>query len=304
MLPGSLDLAVAYLSDQAHSAVERALRVIGLRPEQIRRIASDQQFRLPVNSLAAAVAQDRRAGLQPFCVIANAGTTNSGAVDPLDELADLCASESLWLHADGAYGAAAVICERGRAALRGLGRVDSLALDPHKWLFQPFECGCVLVRDVARLKAAFRVMPEYLRDVHRGEEEIHPCDYGIQLTRGFRALKLWYSLKTFGMTAFRNAVSRGFELAELAESELRTYPDCRIVSPAQMAIVCFRFGEGEAAQTNVVEGMLRDGYAFLTSTKLHDEACLRLCTINPRTTEGDIRETIRRIAVLARASDR
>lgn len=300
MVPGSLDPAVAYLSDQTHSSVERALRVIGLRPEQIRRIASDRQFRLPMQSLAAAVQHDSRAGLLPFCVIANAGTTNSGAVDPLEELADFCTRERLWLHADGAYGAAAVICERGRAALSGLERVDSLALDPHKWLFQPFECGCVLLRDVELLNSAFRVMPEYLRDVYRGEEETHPCDYGIQLTRGFRALKLWYSLKAFGMTAFRDAVSRGFELAELAELELGRYPDCRIVSPAQMAIVCFRFAEGEAAQSHVVEGMLRDGYAFLTSTVLRGEPCLRLCTINPRTTEDDIRETIRRIADLAR----
>jgi len=274
--------------------------VIGFQPHQIRRISSDEEFRLPMASLSAAVRHDRDAGLRPFCVIANAGTTNSGAVDRLEPLADFCAREGLWLHADGAYGAAAVISEPGRKELRGLDRVDSLSLDPHKWLFQPFECGCVLLRDARQLKAAFRVMPEYLRDVRQGEEEVHPCDYGIQLTRGFRALKLWLSVNTFGLTDLRQAVARGFEMAELAEQELRRQPGCRIVSPARMGVVCFRFADGEAAQSRVVDGMLRDGYAFLTSTRLHAEACLRLCTINPRTTEEDIRETVRRIAELSR----
>jgi len=298
MVEGSLDPAVAYFSDQTHSAVERALRVIGLRPIQMRRLESDVQFRLRMEALEEAVRRDRAAGLRPFCVIANAGTTNTGAVDPLERLADFCGREGLWLHADGAYGAAAAICERGREALHGLGRVDSLALDPHKWLFQPLECGCVLLRDAQKLEAAFRVVPEYLRYVHQDEEEFQPCDYGIQLSRGFRALKIWLSVKTFGLNAFRQAVAHGFDLAELAERELRRMPGCTIVSPAQMGVVCFRFADGEAAQTRVVDGMLRDGYAFLTSTRLHGEACLRLCTIHPRTTEEDIHETVLRIAKL------
>lgn len=291
--------AVVYLSDQTHSSVERALRVIGIRSSQIRHLESDSQFQMPVAALSQAIERDRGAGLRPFCVVANAGTTNTGAVDPLEELAELCSREGLWLHADGAYGAAAVISEPGRRALRGLDRVDSLSLDPHKWLFQSFECGCVLLRDAGKLKAAFRVMPEYLRDVRKGEEEVHLCDYGIQLTRGFRALKVWLSLSTFGMNAFREAVARGFTLAEFAERELRSVRGCSIVSPAAMGIVCFRFGESDAEQSRIVEGMLREGYAFLTSTRLRGQACLRLCTINPRTTEEDLRETIQRLARLA-----
>ncbi len=184
--------ATIYYSDQTHSSVERALRVIGFQPEQIRQIPSDRQYRLPMDALGASIAADRAAGLRPFCVIANAGTTNTGAVDPLVELSELCRAEGMWLHADGAYGAAAILSERGRQALRGLDRVDSLSLDPHKWLFQSFECGCVLLRDVALLKRTFQIMPEYLRDVHRGVDEVHPADYGIQLTRSFRALKVWF----------------------------------------------------------------------------------------------------------------
>lgn len=291
--------ATIYFSDQTHYSVERALRVVGFSREQFRKIPSDDRFRLPLESLREAIRADKKAGLRPFCVIANAGTTNTGAVDPLSDLADLAAAEGLWLHADGAYGAAAVICERGREKLAGLERVDSLSLDPHKWLFQPFECGCVLVRDAAHLKSAFQLMPEYMRDVHRNSAEINPADYGIQLSRGFRALKVWLSMNTFGLAAFRDAVTRGFELAEFAERELRIRRSCEILAPAEMGIVAFRLGKDDALQTELVDLMLRDGFAFLTSTTLKGVTALRLCTINPRTTEDDIVQTIDRLEKLA-----
>jgi glutamate/tyrosine decarboxylase-like PLP-dependent enzyme len=292
--------ATIYFSDQTHYSVERALRVIGFAREQFRKIPSDDRFRLPLELLREAIRADREAGRRPFCIVANAGTTNTGAVDPLSELADLAAQENLWLHADGAYGAATVICDRGREKLAGLERVDSLSLDPHKWLFQPFECGCVLVRDMACLKSAFQLMPEYMRDVHRNAAEINPADYGIQLSRGFRALKVWLSMNTFGLAAFRDAITYGFELAEFAERELRTRPDCEILSPAEMGIVAFRFGQEDALQTKLVDLMLRDGFAFLTSTTLKGVTVLRLCTINPRTTKDDIVQTIDRLEKFAR----
>lgn len=292
---------VVYFSDQTHYSIERALGVIGFPRELFRKISSDDRFRLPIEQLRKEIREDRKAGLHPFCVIANAGTTSTGAVDPLPELADLCEEEDLWLHADGAYGAATMICERGRQKLAGLDRVDSLSLDPHKWLFQPFECGCVLVRDAARLKSAFQLMPEYMRDVHRHTAETNPADYGIQLSRGFRALKVWLSMNTFGMAAFRNAVTRGFELAEFAENELRKRRGCEILSPAEMGIVAFRFGKQGELQTKLVEQMLRDGFAFLTSTTLKGVTALRLCTINPRTTEDDIIQTIDRLEKFALA---
>jgi glutamate/tyrosine decarboxylase-like PLP-dependent enzyme len=287
--------ATIYFSDQTHYSVERALRVIGFAGAQFRKIPSDDRFRLPLESLREMIRSDRQAGLRPFCIVANAGTTNTGAVDPLPELADLCAEENLWLHADGAYGAATVICDRGREKLAGLDRVDSLSLDPHKWLFQPFECGCVLVREAAHLKSAFQLMPEYMRDVHRNTAETNMADYGIQLSRGFRALKVWLSMNTFGLAAFREAVTHGFELAEFAERELRTRRDCEILSPAEMGIVAFRFGKNDDLQTRLVDLMLRDGFAFLTSTTLKGVTALRLCTINPRTTDDDIIQTIDRL---------
>jgi glutamate/tyrosine decarboxylase-like PLP-dependent enzyme len=142
-------------------------------------------------------------------------------------------------------------------------------------------------------------MPEYMRDVHRHTAETNPADYGIQLTRGFRALKVWLSMNTFGMAAFREAITRGFELAEFAEKELRARQDCEILSPAEMGIVAFRFGTSDGLQTKLVELMLRDGFAFLTSTTLKGRTALRLCTINPRTTEADIIETIDRLEKFA-----
>jgi glutamate/tyrosine decarboxylase-like PLP-dependent enzyme len=300
LLQDRVEGATVYFSDQTHSSVERALRVIGFAPEQMRKLRSDENFRLSIQNARAAIGEDRAKGLRPFCVIANAGTTNTGAVDPLNELADLAVKEKLWLHIDGAFGAAAILSDRGRGLLQGLERADSISLDPHKWLFQSFECGCVLVRDAALLKSAFQIKPDYLRDVHRSLEEFNPCDYGVQLTRSFRALKVWLSLQTFGVAAFRQAITRGFELAELAERELRARKGWEILSPAQMATVCFRFGKSDELQTQLVDAMMKDGYALLTSTELRGAVSLRLCTINPRTTEEDIIETVKRLDKFAK----
>jgi aromatic-L-amino-acid decarboxylase len=300
LLHDRMDGATIYFSNQTHSSVERALRVIGFAPEQIRKIESDRQFRLPLEQLRAAIKQDRAKKLKPFCVIANAGTTNTGAVDPMPELADLASAEKLWLHVDGAFGAASILSNRGKESLRGLDRADSITLDPHKWLFQSFECGCVLVRDRAWLRSAFQIKADYLRDVHRVVEEFNPCDHGVQLSRSFRALKVWLSLETFGVAVFREAIARGFELAEIAERELRKRNGWEILSPAQMATICFRFGNDDELQTKLVDAMWRDGYALLTSTTLKGLTALRLCTINPRTTENDIIGTIDRLDQFAR----
>jgi glutamate/tyrosine decarboxylase-like PLP-dependent enzyme len=292
--------AIVYCSDQTHSSIDRGLRVLGFRPNQIRKIPSDKDFRLEMSRLRRAVIADRATGRDPFCVVANVGTTNSGAVDPLPALADFCSEEGLWLHADGAYGAAAMLCDEKRSLLEGLERVDSLILDPHKWLFQPHEMGCVLVRDGKRLRQTFRMVREYTRDVERSEEEVNLQDCGIQMTRGFRALKLWMSLRVFGLEAFREGIARGIALAELAETALRDLPRWEIVTPAQLGILTFRYGETgwSAAETDalnlrLVEEMIEDGFAMVSSTMLKGRTVLRMCINNPRTTEADVRETVR-----------
>ena len=302
MLDDRTDGAVAYCSDQTHTSVDRALRLLGFGDDQLRRLPSDDQYRLDPEALRHALAADRAEGRRPFCVIANAGTTNTGAVDPLSELASLAEEEDLWLHVDGAYGAPAVVCERGQDRLTGLDQVDSLTMDPHKWLFQPFEIGGVLVREDQHLRRAFRLEAEYLEDAVGEAEEINFSAYGIQLTRSFRALKLWMTLKVFGRRHVATAVRRGFERAEQAARLLRARPGWRVVTPAQMGIVTFRCEpDGWSADRcdrlnrRLAPAVNEEGNAFLTQTTLEDQPVLRLCPINPRTTSTDLRETIDRL---------
>ncbi len=305
-LQGDMGGAVAYCSDQIHFAVSRGMRLLGFAPEQLRKLPSDDRFRLPVADLRRAIAEDRAAGARPFCVIASAGTTNTGAVDPLDALADFCAEEALWLHVDGAYGAPAALTEQGARALKGLERVDSLALDAHKWLFQPIECGVVLLRDRRWLAQTFKERPEYLKDMQSDGEELNFMYQGIQLTRQFRALKLWLSFKVFGLDAISEAIAAGFENAELAERLLREAGCWEIVTPAQMAILTFRYkpANGDAALANrvthdLVGRLLDDGFAFAAGTQLRGRPVMRMCCNNPRTTASDLRQTVQIMGRLA-----
>ncbi|HET6725076.1 MAG TPA: aminotransferase class I/II-fold pyridoxal phosphate-dependent enzyme [Gammaproteobacteria bacterium] len=306
-LDGPDSKARVYFSAQTHSSIERGLRLLGFADDQSVRLPVDADFRLDVGALTDRIRIDRAAGLEPFCVVANAGTTNTGAIDPLPELARLCRNENLWLHADGAFGAAAAVSGRGRQALAGLDQVDSLSIDPHKWLFQPFEIGCVLVRERHWLRDAFHVLPDYMQDTRAEEETINLGEYGPQLTRSFRALKLWMTLRIFGRDALAEAIERGFELAEQAEGLLREKANWEIVSPAQMAMVAFRYAppdtapeEADALNAEIVRRVSADGYAMLSSTRLNGRTALRLCTINPRTTDDDIAGTINRLDDIAR----
>jgi glutamate/tyrosine decarboxylase-like PLP-dependent enzyme len=278
---------VVYLSDQAHGSIARDLMIMGER--EVRVLPSDEAFQLRPADVASAVAVDRAAGLTPFAVVATAGTTNTGAIDPLGELAELCAAEGLWFHVDGAYGAAAALADPG--LFDGMGRADSLVVDPHKWLFQPYEAGAVLVRWPGLLEQTFSLSGEYLRDTFWGEVNFR--DRGIQLTRGTRALKLWLSVQVFGLTAFRGAVAHGVALAEHAESVLRSRPGWEVVTPASLGIVCFtRVGVDDSA---VEAAMVEEGFATPSTTVLRGQTVLRFCTINPRTTFEDIEETIVRM---------
>ena len=287
---------VVYLSDQAHASILRDLKVMG--ESSVRVLASDSFFRLPVDAVATAVAADRAAGLTPFAVVGNAGTTNTGAVDPLGELAALCAAEGLWFHIDGAYGAAAVLTPAGRSVLAGIERADSLVIDPHKWLFQPYEAGAVLMREPGLLERTFTLSGEYLRDTFGGEVNFR--DRGIQLTRGTRALKLWLSVQVFGLDAFRDAVAHGLKLAEHAEAILRSRPGWTVVTPAQLGIVCFT--RDGADDSRVSAGTVSEGWAAPSTTVLRGQTVLRLCTINPRTTFKEIEETIERMERAATAA--
>jgi aromatic-L-amino-acid/L-tryptophan decarboxylase len=283
--------AVAYVSSEGHVSIPRALRVLGFGPGQLRTIEAGPDCRLDPEAVRAAVARDRA----PFCLVATAGTTSTGAADPLPELAAVCREHGLWLHVDGAYGAPAALC----GAIEGLEHADSLVLDPHKWLFQPYEAGCVLVREPGLLERTFGLDAAVLRDTVGGEVDFR--DRSVQLSRTSRALKLWLSLRIFGVAAFREAIARGIALAEHAESVLRTRPGWEVVSPAQLAIVCFRRDGDDARQTAIAAAMIADGYAAPSTTEVGGRVALRLCTMNPRTTFEEIERTIERMEAVSRS---
>jgi glutamate/tyrosine decarboxylase-like PLP-dependent enzyme len=297
--------AVLYCAVERHHSVDRAARILGFYPEQIRTVASDERFRLDSAALAAAVAADRASGRLPWAVVATAGTTNTGAVDPLARLADLCANEWLWLHVDAAYGWAAVLDGDEQKQLAGIDRADSVTLDPHKWFAQCFEAGCVLVRDGRQLFDSFCTYADYLRDVTAGEDEINFADHGIALTRRFRALKIWMSVKVLGVAWFRELVGRCCRLAEFAQGLLEHAAVFEILCPRQLSIVCFRYrpaGFGVRGQADeqaldelnqaILEQVRASGRAFLSSTTLNGRLALRFCFVNWRTTAADVEEVI------------
>ena len=298
---GHPERATVYMSDQSHSALSRAAFIVGVWRDRIRMIPSDTHFRMDTDALARAVAADRDAGLSPIAVAANAGTTGTGAIDPLEQLADLCAAEGLWLHVDAAYGGFAVVTERGKRLLRGIERADSIGLDAHKWFFQPYEAGCLLVKDESTLEDAFGVRPDILQDTVWGANHPNFSNLGLQLSRTARALKVWMSVQTFGMAAFRRAVANGMELAATAEEYIRASPVLEPLNTPTLGIVCFRVnpagddvGEEALERVNrtVLARMFWDDPAFMSSTLLHGTFALRMCIINHTTTWDDVRETL------------
>jgi len=294
--------AIIYLSDQAHSSNIKAIRVLGFKKEQVRIIPTDIEFKMAINKLKNAIAKDRLEGLKPFCIIASAGTTNTGTVDPLNEIAKICKTEKLWFHIDGAYGGAAILSKKGSQLLKGIEKADSVAIDPHKWLFQPYEMGCLLVRNHKWLSETFTEKPEYLRDIEGNQSEINFYDHGIQLTRRFRALKFYMSMKTFGLTAFKKAVSYSIDLAEEVEEHLRKSANWEVVSPATLAVINFRYNpigknysekQLDAINQEISKKIVESREALLVTTILQKQVVLRMCLINPRTTIVDIKDTLK-----------
>lgn len=293
--------AVIYLSDQAHSSNIKAIRVLGFKKEQIRIIPTDIEFKFAINKLKNCIAKDKLEGLHPFCLIATSGTTNTGTIDPISELAAICKKEDIWFHIDGAYGAAAILSPKGKQLLKGIEKADSLTVDPHKWFFQPYEMGCLLIRNHKHLSHTFTEKPEYLRDIEGNTSEINFYDHGIQLTRRFRALKFYMSLKTYGLKEFRNAITYNIDLAEEVEALLRASKYWQVVFPATLAIINFRFNpiekkhskkELDAINQYISEKVVSSRKALLVTTVLHGKTVLRMCLINPRTTLEDVKETL------------
>jgi glutamate/tyrosine decarboxylase-like PLP-dependent enzyme len=294
---------VVYVSDQTHSSIGRSLRALGWEAAEIRVVPADASYRLTAAGLRAAVAADLAEGLRPAVIVATAGSTNTGAVDELAGLADVAAEHGLWLHVDGAYGGPAALAA-DRNGITGLDRVDSFVLDPHKWLFQPYDLGCVWVCRPGALERTFAMHPEYLVDAQAGghgpdrETDLH--NRGFELSRRARGAKLWLTLRTYGLPALVAGVQRGVELAELAERLVASDPRLEVVTPASLGVVTFAaVGLGDAAHRLVAAQVTADGFAALSSTVLSGRTVLRLCTINPATTDDDLRRTVALVADVA-----
>jgi len=306
--------ARVYLSSQTHASIDRGLRILGISAAQMRRIPTDANFRMDAAELERQIQRDLEAGLRPFAVVANAGATNTGAVDPLASIAEIARAYSLWFHADAAYGGFAALTERGRRSLSGIEQADSVALDPHKWLYCPFEAGCVLVRNGGLMRETFRIMPEYMADVARQEREVNFCDYGLQLTRSFRALKVWMALKTYGARRFRQTIDRCLDLAEYAARLFEQSPRIELVTRPELGIFTFCYVPERLPATdtqaylnrlneNLVAKITASGRLMLSSTRLGLQTVLRLCVLNHRTRKEDVKEALSLIEQLGREAE-
>jgi aromatic-L-amino-acid decarboxylase len=300
------DQAVVYMSDQTHSSLARAARALGFRPAQVRVIPTDERARIRPEALRAVIAADRSGGRRPLVVIANAGTTAAGAIDDFRALADICREHDVWLHVDGAYGAFACLSERGREALAGIELADSITLDPHKWLYQPIELGALLVRDGARLRHGFEINPDYLTDIEAADQEVNFSDLGLQLTRSCRALKLWMSLRYFGVAAFRDAIDRCLDLAAHAERAIVESDGLELMSPASLGIVTFRRRPAgvddearlERINAGLAEQIERQGDVFLSTGRVRGRFVLRLCILNHSTSQAEVDRALELAATL------
>lgn len=295
-----------YCSSETHSSVQRAAEVLGMGSESIHTIPVDSEFRIDLAALQAAINVDRDAGLLPFCVIGSAGTTNTGSIDDLNALADLCEREHLWYHVDGAIGAVAALSPAALPRLHGMERADSLAFDMHKWLHIPFEAGCILIRSREQHYNTFTLTPPYLVHSTRGTAggDLWPSDYGIQLSRGFLALKVWMSLKEHGIRKLGRSIQQNIDQAQYLKALVEATPDLELLAPVALNIVCFRYapsGMDDAALNALNEEILlqiqEQGIAVPSGTKLNGKYVLRVSITNHRTLREDfdllVREVIR-----------
>lgn len=294
-----------YGSDQIHSCHRKGMEALGLGNRALRRIASDASLRIDIAALRAAISEDRAAGFKPACIIGNAGTVNTGAIDDLQALAKLAHEEDMWFHVDGCIGALIAIAPENAHRVAGIEWADSIALDPHKWLHAPFEAGCALVRDASAHRKTFAVTPEYLESTPRGlasGQWLH--DYGLQTSRGFKALKVWMALREHGVEKFGRLIdqniAQGHYLANLIEAE----PALELTAPTSINIVCFRYrAEGldseraKALNTEIMLRLQEEGIAAISDTTVQGRHCLRVAINNHRTRRQDldllVAETVR-----------
>jgi aromatic-L-amino-acid/L-tryptophan decarboxylase len=288
-----------YMSSEAHGCARKAIELLGFGSATIRTIPISADYRIKVDALDAAIENDHARNVQPIAVVATAGTTNTGAIDDLEAIAEVCRRHGVWMHVDAAYGGPAILSGEYSERLAPLARADSIALDPHKWLFVPVEAGLVLVRDAEAMRSAFSLVPPYLRTDGSSTGVGGPpwfSEYGFQQTRGFRALKVWMTMQQFGLNGFKAVIEENLALARYLADRLRSAPDFGVMAPPDLSVVCFRFldpsspDEESQASLNrrLLERLQLGGEAFLTSTELGGRFVLRACIVNHRSTRDDI----------------
>jgi aromatic-L-amino-acid decarboxylase len=307
-LTGVAHTPIVYTSVEGHSCLEKAVEILGIGHANLRRIPVTADWRMDTRALAQAIETDRFAGLMPACVAATVGTVNTGAIDALDEIADLCVEQGLWFHVDAAYGGPAALLPELAEWYRGIDRADSIAIDPHKWMYVPLECGCALVKNARAMRAAFSLVPPYLRD-----DKALPwfSEFGVQQSRGFKALKLWLVLKQVGLDGYRRLIARDITLARTLRERVRASTEFELMAEGPLSITCFRYRprnlEDDDAELNrlnrsVLEAIQREGRVFLTGTELAGRFALRACIVNFRTTEADLDRLVEAVSSAGRTA--
>ncbi|KAL5332224.1 glutamate decarboxylase [Aspergillus crustosus] len=293
---------VVYISTQTHFCIPKALRIIGFLSSQIRIIPCDGEFRMDVYELQKQIMQDLSVGLRPFLVVATCGSTGTGSIDPLGSISGLASEHNLWMHVDGSFGVSAALSTAHRHLVNGLARADSIAWDAHKWLFQTYGCGVVLVKEKRHLRASFASTAEFMQDIDSIVEDDKPnlWNYGVELTRPARHMRLWFSLQVLGANVLGDMIDRGFKLAEGAAREIRMLDGWEVVAPARMAILNARYsikGKSEeelnAINASVPGRLIERNVAAISTTRFGDRVALRFCMINPLTTDEDVREFVK-----------
>lgn len=286
---------VLYTSDQAHHCVLKSAKLAGILPDRVRAIPCDEHYRLPLGPLAAAIAEDRARGLTPFAVVSSAGTTNTGAVDPLDAIADLAEAEGMWHHIDGAYGAFFHLSDDTRATLRGLSRADSLTLDPHKGMFLPYGTGALLVRDGAWLRAAHEATADYLPAMPHPEDFYDPSQHGPELSRAFPGLRVWLTVKIYGAKAFREAIAEKRRLAVDAARRIAALPGIVIDAPPELSLFAFHvtwpgatLADENRATRALMEQTTASGRVMITGAVARGRYVGRVCVLSFRTHAAEI----------------
>ncbi len=296
---------VVYASQEAHMSIGKAVALLGLGRENLRLLPVDEQFRMPPEALERSIVLDQQAGKMPLAVIATAGTVNTGAIDPLREIAAIAGRYGLWLHVDGAYGALAALAAPEKFA--GMERADSISLDPHKWLYQPLDCGCLLYRDPGAARAAFSHTGDYARSLSQDPVEGFAFfEESLELSRRFRALKLWLSLRYHGFAAFRETLRSNLEQAQRLARNIQEHPALELLAPVELSAVCFRYCEGEPGDldgrnTAILREVIRRGRVYISNASIRGKFALRACIVNHRTTPADVDLVVEEVLAAAAA---